>query len=500
MFSPEITRYDTDIETLQELLTSASSQRAALQEYSDGCRSVFAPVRRLPTEILAEILSACAPEPILFFGSSPGEPPTNNFERLAQMHLVTLSQVCSSWRTSVMGPPSLWATIDGDLSWREGSPAAFSAKITHLMSLSLQRSGNYPLTIHLRARGESAGPALKLLAQHSARWRAVDFHLLPPAFGFLSLAKGNLPLLECLEIGGHHLNRVDIFEAAPKLREVAMTDSGPCYPQIPWNQLRYFTFEYWDDACDINDALRTLLRCSSDCYSKLYHLNVTDYALPISDLVPVRSDVSSLQLTMLDDSGAQHSRQALGAILTTLTLPNLRALYLGPASGGAPLHWPRDDFARFAAQSTFRYTLTELHLYYELVITHDDLVECLLETPALLHLYIADVLSQVPGGANHLLITDRLLQQLTWTSDPACLVPNLNSVSFASFLTFDDHVLLAFVNSRLTPGRNGKWMFQLELLWHPTTPDGRDLDASVAARLSELEDQDLLAWSCQAIT
>ncbi|KAF8157301.1 hypothetical protein K438DRAFT_1621264, partial [Mycena galopus ATCC 62051] len=96
----DVARYDTQIERLQ-------AERDALQRYCDECRSVCAPVRRLPPEILAEIFSLCAsPTPILYCDGTqeiPGGP-----DQVAQPHLLALLQVCFSWYNTVMATPCLW--------------------------------------------------------------------------------------------------------------------------------------------------------------------------------------------------------------------------------------------------------------------------------------------------------------------------------------------------------------------------------------------------------
>ncbi|KAF8157293.1 hypothetical protein K438DRAFT_1621213, partial [Mycena galopus ATCC 62051] len=102
-----VARYDIEIKRLE-------AERNALQRYYDECRSVYAPVRRLPPEILAEIFSLCSsPTPILYcdgtqdipYGPSP----------VSQPYLLPLLQVCFSWYNTVMATPCLWANIEADL-------------------------------------------------------------------------------------------------------------------------------------------------------------------------------------------------------------------------------------------------------------------------------------------------------------------------------------------------------------------------------------------------
>ncbi|KAJ6537848.1 hypothetical protein B0H19DRAFT_913580, partial [Mycena capillaripes] len=57
----ELVRYDIEIERLQNELAEIISERDALAFCAEGCRSLFSPIRRLPTELLTEIFGMCAP-------------------------------------------------------------------------------------------------------------------------------------------------------------------------------------------------------------------------------------------------------------------------------------------------------------------------------------------------------------------------------------------------------------------------------------------------------
>ncbi|KAJ7088214.1 hypothetical protein C8R43DRAFT_1244801 [Mycena crocata] len=92
--SDDIARYDTEIDRIQKLvriLTQLESNRVLLHEYSAGYCSVFSPVRRLPTEILAEIFALCASEVESYYHSRDSlRSETTRFERAAQSHLLRL--------------------------------------------------------------------------------------------------------------------------------------------------------------------------------------------------------------------------------------------------------------------------------------------------------------------------------------------------------------------------------------------------------------------------
>ncbi|KAF8212574.1 hypothetical protein K438DRAFT_1565648, partial [Mycena galopus ATCC 62051] len=118
----DVARYDAEIRRL-------ISERDALQRYSDECRSIFAPVRRLPPEILVEIFTLCSSTPTLYCDGHRSIP-NDKADPVGQPHLMHLLRVCSAWHTTVMVTPSLWANIKVDLD--AVIPQRIDKKIRHL--------------------------------------------------------------------------------------------------------------------------------------------------------------------------------------------------------------------------------------------------------------------------------------------------------------------------------------------------------------------------------
>ncbi|KAJ7936191.1 hypothetical protein B0H13DRAFT_2303911 [Mycena leptocephala] len=86
---------------------------AALNTYAERCRSLFSPIRRVPPEILLEILELLSPAREKFSDTS-SVPASGSAYRASIHHLLQFSQVCWRWR-SVTGMPSLWTRMDLDL-------------------------------------------------------------------------------------------------------------------------------------------------------------------------------------------------------------------------------------------------------------------------------------------------------------------------------------------------------------------------------------------------
>ncbi|KAJ7655988.1 hypothetical protein DFH06DRAFT_1473737 [Mycena polygramma] len=466
----DLARYDNEIHAMQEVLNRLISERSTLQDYSDECRGVFAPVRRLPPEILAEIFALCRPGRIRLFDALE-DWPQDCAQRATQSHLLRLSQVCCSWYDTVTGTPKLWATIEAALIPNPD-------KTIPLLWQSLERSGSCPLTIHCTADPSAETMAcFEVMAQHSSRLQDLDIfvHDDPLPASFIANFKAKFPLLQYLALGGDVPRLRDIFEVAPKLTHVTLAHSGEPLP-LPWNQLREVTYEA--GSCGEDFPFAMIQRCSRQCAFIIRNHYVAALEVPILTLPPKSSDIHSLDWAIGGSSDSEISRQVLGGILSLLILPYLQELTLQPCAN-EPLFWPRDGFLSFASRCGLHAKLTKLSLH-EMVITEDELLECLSGMQALQKLFIQDVPSR-----GHILITDHLVRRLTWTSDSTCLIPHLSSFHFASIQTFSQHTLLDFVNSRLVPGRTDIGPFNVAIGWQWEVI----VETSIASQLAELIDR-----------
>ncbi|KAJ7784854.1 hypothetical protein DFH07DRAFT_975169 [Mycena maculata] len=95
----ELARYDEEISRLR-------AKRAILQTHYDECHAFPTPIRRLPSEILVKIFALNAMMPV------PHEDPNYyHMTRLARVHLLTVSQVCSRWHDVALRMSALWDTF-----------------------------------------------------------------------------------------------------------------------------------------------------------------------------------------------------------------------------------------------------------------------------------------------------------------------------------------------------------------------------------------------------
>ncbi|KAK7041623.1 hypothetical protein VNI00_009218 [Paramarasmius palmivorus] len=116
----------TETVGLETRLSVLKQRNEVLEWKSERFRSLKAPIRRLPTEILSDILlysladtgSVTIRRRMLYFKESP-------------LHTLKLCQVCMRWRRVVRSTPQLWATIRMDLAWMTFTEAKASKILRH---------------------------------------------------------------------------------------------------------------------------------------------------------------------------------------------------------------------------------------------------------------------------------------------------------------------------------------------------------------------------------
>ncbi|KAJ7220867.1 hypothetical protein GGX14DRAFT_432318 [Mycena pura] len=481
----ELARYNIDIRILKAALEGIISDRDAFQLHVDRCSSLFAPIRALPPEILVKIFAFSETSHFgLDFISDRRINPREHMERLAKHELLRLSRVCSVWRSVIMGTPSLWATIHVDLDewWL---PSA-SHRLDPLLSAAIERAGSFPLKFSLRARmsaGDHRGRNLRVLAQCCARWQSLSLWIHSGEFRHLASIKGNIPLLEKLDIHGDWLQEFDVFEDAPRLP-----------PLVPWDQLRALDFED-GNAENLRSFMSLIPRCPNLSSVKFLALDVSDLTTPLA-LQPIQCNTNCLSVTLRNtrDSLPAHCTRVVSDMLDCFTLPCAKQLAFRMDSPW-PLRWANSTFMAFLSRSSSSATITSLALEGIAIEAH-ELLESLPALPRLETVSLADLLptSEAPGPvspadvhADCIIVTDELLRQLRWTPDDPCLVPCLRVFSCTSLFRFTPQMMLDFVASRAEACRiaAAASRFELRMRRHPEVPPV--LDPALIAGLDVLQ-------------
>ncbi|KAL1678770.1 hypothetical protein EV122DRAFT_211122, partial [Schizophyllum commune] len=235
---------DAVIDKQERLLDLLKGSRNVLKNVLDVQRSYIAPIRRLPQEILTEIMEwACGDDVDL---SAPLCAP------------LALAAVCKAWRDIALACPTLWSTWstpdDGDLLGSVWPESGKQNKIIPRLEVFLTRSGNSPLTQPIKFEHQSylLKPPnawfLDVLLHHTQRWR--HLHIVSSPFSvqhphdFDALEGKPLPPIQELSGDVRHLQlAVDsgVFRGFPRLRTVLLCDpiQTQIVPGLPWNRLRF---------------------------------------------------------------------------------------------------------------------------------------------------------------------------------------------------------------------------------------------------------------------
>ncbi|KAJ6491611.1 hypothetical protein C8R47DRAFT_1121205 [Mycena vitilis] len=499
----ELEQYDAEILRIKTILEEVGRERALLDAYSRLCRYTISPIRRLPAEILTEIFNFFLPEVLdwpnvissLASYSTARDAREAELGRAANADLLRISQVCPRWHQLVMGTPSLWSRIGlvlwSSLHWR--TPA--------LLESSLKRSGNFPLElgVHIpRSCGNAALKLLPVLVQQSRRWREVSFAVDGPSLLSTrsNMIRGNLPLLKTLRL---HIDvRVpdeipavaeltSFFAVAPRLTEIWYGGRLAALSNFPLEQLDFFRYHNMRSQ-DVDAFISMISRFSNPKCACRIRIDMNGDPRTNDSLPAVTSQLHDFTICVAGTFRADAVMEMLTKFMARLTLPSLFHLQIEYLRGQkVPLPWPHLEFLALSRRSSFCNHLIVLEIE-AVLIAEPDLLQVLSELPSLEHLGVSD--HRVVGGEGEelVLVTDSLLQRLTWTSDAAsCLVPRLSYLGTHTLLKFDDTVYRKFVLSRITPGRNSLGPFEVELWWYPEYH--RELNSEVVAQFMELVTQ-----------
>ncbi|THU77795.1 hypothetical protein K435DRAFT_846052 [Dendrothele bispora CBS 962.96] len=425
---------DDEIQRLEADIVALRNQQQRIYRRIDRYRSLLAPIRKLPPEVLGRIFRLICIE--------------NSVAAEIDCPAVHLSHVCAGWRDLALSTPSLWSRISIDLFQSEHDPS----QVRLMLNTCLALSNPLPIFLHLTITDEAdiADFILQSVVRHCARWAEVHLNIDASHFDKLSPIKGNLPLLHSLEVQTlddfempqdlDSPESLDCFSPAPRLRAVAI---GKTYPTtdisaLPWGHISDLKLHFFTDLDCVNDVLRlaawarrvTLSRC-------------TLMGDPPSNIS--RRFTHSLEsLSVILDEDNPDPSQFFRAWI----MPRLNCLHLSIREMD---HLPREvytfeDFPRFMRRSECTVTtlsLVNLRLSDVEIIA---LLQCLTS--------LADLtLHEHRNDRRNLSLTSSLLRMMTVNhraSSNFHFLPHLKKIDFRIHLPFSTH-LVSMVQSRWIP-------------------------------------------------
>jgi hypothetical protein len=241
---------------MEAAITRLTQRRDAIGEHVRQHRVILSPVRRVPPELICEILA------LSVSGDDDEEPTESDTPPLHIRQICGLNKppwhlghICGSWRRTVLGCPTLWSSIILPSS-SEPFPSDHHSLLL-MIETQLVRSADAPLRVCWASNQHEDSPdldAVTLLLAHSSRWRVLGVHVWHwrVKLDWLNAASGSLPALETLAVIGGEAEIPDIFLTAPSLRRVFLTDwhyqpSGSV-PEIPWAQITHYAESFTMDS------------------------------------------------------------------------------------------------------------------------------------------------------------------------------------------------------------------------------------------------------------
>ncbi|KAJ7114787.1 hypothetical protein C8R44DRAFT_224859 [Mycena epipterygia] len=222
---------EKELQRINDEIQKLEIRRTALMSTVEVYRAALAPHKILPIDILREIF-ICAAE---------GTSPTVNLNDIVNPRQagwdirLTISRVCSHWRSVALDMHTLWSDVRLDLE------VGNTRRILEILSIWLFRSGECALNLDIA--GVTDDPrATELLIRHSRRFRSLS---ISTGTQFVTSPAGAMDLLETLELYGNDqyesLLSMTAFAGAPRLRSATLRSfDNPINAElctIPWHQL-----------------------------------------------------------------------------------------------------------------------------------------------------------------------------------------------------------------------------------------------------------------------
>lgn len=290
-------------------LNALTQQRKLLQEKFAFGKSLLAPIRRIPPEVLGEILS--------WFGSVDCLDSQHDcLSASSSRPALTFASVSLMWRSVALHIPQLWSNVG--LTFAGGD---LKTDPEHL-NLLLERARLHPLSVCVRIPDypnyrEGLPPSLLSTVD---RWKRLHLHFFrahEAQSQTLSLDLDRpFPSLEVLRIQGHSPAVVPkLFVAAPRLRILHLMVTEVDRVPAQWGQISTLKLDY----CTVNDV-RFLLR--SCIRLNLLAITAVRSSVAATNEVVWTSPIMSLSVG-----------QCPAALIRDLfpfgTMPKLQALSLG---------------------------------------------------------------------------------------------------------------------------------------------------------------------------
>ncbi|KAF9077338.1 hypothetical protein BDP27DRAFT_1312224 [Rhodocollybia butyracea] len=380
---------DVDTDRIRWELISLTNKLKRLEIQRAKYKSLLAPVRRMPSEILNLIftLFACDPDT------------RNNFRDNDGITLpgYTLMAVCSRWRNISLSCTALWRKLWLNaflMSNNNEQGLNDLARLAAPLKWCLDHAGETePLEICFVANMDVQNTPIpdpefmRILLAQSARWGRLDLGLINltnlESFPSLAALKNcALTSLKSLNLcipneGSEGLTRFDIFRNAPQLTQLTLSilPTVERKEMFPWGQIKTLELAFIDPNYELFSALAFCTHLES-----LSYVFSDDYNESYSFEIPPQTSetVRSLSLSF----GRGHCvPETFTLLMNAACFPALQEMSISYEELlDRDILWPQDKFISFLVRSGCSLTTLEIE---NIAISNDSLVSLLVNTPEL---------------------------------------------------------------------------------------------------------------------
>lgn len=228
--APSPPRASSEMLRLRSVVQHLQHRRTQIAHHVCDKRSLLAPIRRLPPEILQMVFHA-----VLTVTAS-----TEQKFKYKYTPAIWLTHICYYWRTVVFDTSTLWTSVflSQQSKWNISRLKSYSL---HAKSLPLSVICLWP-----------SSQLLQKLAELSHRWRHLMLWTSKDLFSALGPLRNKIPLLQNLHLSldydGVSQILIDMFENAPSLRGVHLNFTGEdgitglSRIILPWTQVLFHAF------------------------------------------------------------------------------------------------------------------------------------------------------------------------------------------------------------------------------------------------------------------
>ncbi|ESK86321.1 hypothetical protein Moror_5028 [Moniliophthora roreri MCA 2997] len=241
---------EKDLEICEKEILQLVKKRDLLARRVERCRSLLAPINKIPSELLSSIFELCCEE--------------NTLRPDVTSPAIILSAVSHRWREIALTAPRLWSSLKIEFVRFHGFKSL--QKLAHTARLFMDRSRSSPLKLNL---DWSVGfqddhlPVLETIIKQSARWVHFDVNSYDETLlknRIFQPLRGRLPLLKYLNLGTDEciIESYVLFSDTPALRSLSYTpNSSSTVTEFPFEHLAHLKLR----RCYSDEAIMMLERC-----------------------------------------------------------------------------------------------------------------------------------------------------------------------------------------------------------------------------------------------